>query len=540
MVVWILSAAYVFGFIDRGWIPHDEGSLGQMAERVLNGELPHKDFDEIYTGGLSFLYAAAFKTFGVSLISIRIVFYCFFLIFVPALYWIALRFASPLVAAAITLLGVAWSVPNYFAGMPSWYNLFFAVLGSAAIIRHIETQQARWLFIAGLCGGLSILAKVSGIFYVAAAFLFLLYREQILSSSRGGSEAQSSLFFIIKTVACCAFLAALTWVLWPHLGPAEAFQYLVPGACLCAFLLWKEHVGGQGTLACRIRALAGLVVPLLSGMSIPLGVFLVPYALTGSVGDLYAGVFVLSQKRLRYETLALPPLITLITVLPYGLLLLLNVSRSEKPLVDRIFAAAVAVGLVAVLISSGVGMNAYQFSWQSARALSIVAVLAGCLLILRDSTAGASKKQQVLVLLMLVTSLDSFIQFPFPAPIYYCYVAPLVAVTLLGIVSLEPNAPSALHLSALGFYFLFAVAWMNTSYLNVGLGYSYSPYRADSRLETSRSGIRLTADESHTYSQVISLVRQHATSGYIYASPDCPEVYFLAGLQNPTRKIFEF
>ena len=55
LVVWIISAVYVSGFIRPGWIPHDEGSLAQSAERVLAGELPHRDFDEIYTGGLSFL-----------------------------------------------------------------------------------------------------------------------------------------------------------------------------------------------------------------------------------------------------------------------------------------------------------------------------------------------------------------------------------------------------------------------------------------------------------------------------------------------------
>src|SRR5215831_14141689 len=130
IIIWVLSAVYVFRFVDRGWIPHDEGTLAQSAERVLDGELPHRDFDEIYTGGLSFLYAGTFKFLGANLIYIRYVFFAFFLMFVPALYAIALRFASPWLAAAITLLGVVWSVPNYFAGLPSWYNLFFAVLGT--------------------------------------------------------------------------------------------------------------------------------------------------------------------------------------------------------------------------------------------------------------------------------------------------------------------------------------------------------------------------------------------------------------------------
>src|SRR5262249_3659035 len=124
-----LSAFYTSSRVDRGWVPHDDGSLAHMAERVLDGELPHRDFDDIYTGGLSFLSAGAFKLLGINLLSIRITLLAFFLAFIAAFYSIALRFASPAIAAAVTLLGVVWSVPNYYAGMPSWYNLFFATFG---------------------------------------------------------------------------------------------------------------------------------------------------------------------------------------------------------------------------------------------------------------------------------------------------------------------------------------------------------------------------------------------------------------------------
>src|SRR5437867_12948255 len=207
--VWVLSALYVLRFVDRGWIPYDEGGLAQMAERVLGGELPHRDFDEIYTGGLSFVYSAAFKLLGVKLTSIRIVLYLFFLAFVPALYAIALRFASPLIAGTVTLLGVVWSVPNYFAGLPSWYNLFFATFGTLALIRHIETDQFKWLFIAGLCGGLSFLVKQSGLYYIAAAFLFLGYREQVLTSTGARNSKLNFSFFILKGFIYLAFLGAV-------------------------------------------------------------------------------------------------------------------------------------------------------------------------------------------------------------------------------------------------------------------------------------------------------------------------------------------
>ena len=118
----------------------------------MQGQLPHRDFAEIYTGGLSMIHALAFRVFGVNLMSLRICVFLFFLAWIPAVYYIALRFTSALGAGVVTLLAVAWSYPNYPAAMPSWYNLFFATFGAAALLRYLEVRRARWLFVAGVCG----------------------------------------------------------------------------------------------------------------------------------------------------------------------------------------------------------------------------------------------------------------------------------------------------------------------------------------------------------------------------------------------------
>src|SRR4051812_31709263 len=57
LVVVLLSSTWLWIHLTRGWIPHDDGALAQSAERVLQGQLPHRDFDELYTGGLTFLNA---------------------------------------------------------------------------------------------------------------------------------------------------------------------------------------------------------------------------------------------------------------------------------------------------------------------------------------------------------------------------------------------------------------------------------------------------------------------------------------------------
>src|SRR5512140_3441507 len=47
--VLIAGAAYVWWDLGRGWMPFDDGTLAQSAERVMQGQLPHRDFNDVYT-----------------------------------------------------------------------------------------------------------------------------------------------------------------------------------------------------------------------------------------------------------------------------------------------------------------------------------------------------------------------------------------------------------------------------------------------------------------------------------------------------------
>jgi hypothetical protein len=178
IVVLGIAGSYVGAHISSDWVPADDGILGESALRVMQGQLPHRDFAEIYTGGLSVIHALAFRVFGVSLMSLRICAFLFFLAWIPAVYYVALRFVSAVAAGLITLVAVAWSFPNYPASMPSWYNLFFATFGALALLRYLDARKIRWIFLAGVCGGVSILIKVIGAYYIAAVLLFLAFLEQ--------------------------------------------------------------------------------------------------------------------------------------------------------------------------------------------------------------------------------------------------------------------------------------------------------------------------------------------------------------------------
>src|SRR5664279_4558255 len=288
LAVMAIAGTYVGMHIGKGWVAADDGTLSQSALRVLQGQLPHRDFGEIYTGGLSFLHALAFRLLGVNLMSLRICVFLFFLAWLPTVYYIALRFTSPMAAGMVTLVAVVWSYPNYPAAMPSWYNLFFATFGAAALLRYLEVRTRRWLFIAGVCGGISILIKVIGLYYIAGVLLFLTFVEQS-DNHQPGTEKKSWRFELFRGGALLAYLGTLIYLLHSRLGAGEFYHFVLPSLAVVGMIVLGERTSDQG-MGKRLFGLLRLVIPFVGGAIVPIILFLIPYALKGSIGSFFSGV----------------------------------------------------------------------------------------------------------------------------------------------------------------------------------------------------------------------------------------------------------
>ena len=294
--------------LNTGWIPHDTGQLGHSAERVLEGQLPHCDFDEPYTGGLTYLNALGFRLFGVRAEAMRWVLAGYFVLLVAAIYYLASRVAPPLAAAGVTVLAASMSVPIYAAGVPSWYNLIFAVLASLTLIQFVESGRPRWLFWAGCCAGCSLLMKITGLYLVAGCLCFFAYREQC-ESEQCHSECAP------HTSRWPSWLVTAVWVLFGLLGllfmrgdtpVANAAHFALPIAAPAVFLIvneWRRH---HSPFATRARRLLRLVLPFAAGLASLVAVFVLPYIARGGLPDLLQGLLVSPAKRLDHAALLLP------------------------------------------------------------------------------------------------------------------------------------------------------------------------------------------------------------------------------------------
>ena len=530
----LVSVVYLSFFAYNGWIPHDQGTLAQSAERVLNGELPHRDFDDVYTGGLSFFHAAGFWMLGTSMASIRTLLLISSIGFVWALNRVACRCMPAAMGGLVTLTCLAWSLPNYFEGMPSWYLMFLSVLGICATLKYFDTGSRYWLFLAGVCGGLGAVIKIVALFYIAAIAFAIVYRAQIRNISSEASKGRFSWgMFAIALTMVLLWLALASLMVRRHATLMTWIQFILPSLAVGTVLVVQTSrcTISAGSIVQVIRELSLFV----TGIALPIVVFLIPYATTGSLWNLYRGVFIQPFVRVDAVVFPLPNSPYLFLEVPVLFLLLLGVTRFGNR--DRMICALATPILL-------IGLYLCWFYFYFDLALTMVRLSTPCVamvaswMLLFDRSLSDQRKSELYTVLT-VSSLTTLWQFPFSAPIYFCFVAPLAFLTLQITCASQRFSAVRVQRSLLLVSLMFGVVLLNHFQFFDDPGMAQLD-PAVNLLELPRGGLYLTARDTQKYEQLVQTIQQKSPpSSSIYAGPDCPEVYFLSERKNPTRTLFE-
>ena len=524
-----LSLAYLWVFVPRGWVPHDEGMIGQSAEWVLGGALPHISYQEPYTGGLTWIHAAVFRFAGIDLLYPRWLLFAGAAIAQALTYLILRRYLAPPGAALGAWLALAWSFPNYFAALPSWWVLICALACLWAFIRYVETGLLRYAAVAGLAAGISILMKQTGLYVLVALLMALLYG--------GGARERDTRVWWPGRVLCAgvavAALGLALGLLAARLALADLFYLLLPIAACSRILATAD---GRHPVLARPK---GLLAPLtsLGAATVPLACFIAPYVVD-RLGALVNGLFVLPQKRVQFASFEMPPaywilagvpLVAMVMPLPAPL-------RAPSRIGDQLGVAVAIVG--AVLIGASLyNVVAYQIVWQSARGFAALLPIAACWLLL--SRVRDVRQRWILFGCATMLAWTSLVQIPFSAPIYFCYVTPLAVIAAVALASAGEALRRPVVCASAAVLLVFGVATMNRGYI-YNLGFNHAPSALNVPLNLGRAHLAVSAADSASYRRVLDLIATHIGDGQLVAGPDCPEVYFLTGRVSPSGTLFDF
>jgi hypothetical protein len=491
----------------RGWIPHDEGTIGQAATRVMGGEVPHVDFHDTYGGLQAYAHSVVFSLIGESIRSLRIANLVIAAIASFASYSIVRRVQPVVVAASVGVAVMLIGFAAYPASMPSWWNAALGLASAALLLRWLDARKSTYLLAAGFVSGISFLVKSTGAYVAAAIALFLI----VLSSADSPRRRSLVALGAIIVVAFGGLLTAdpslqSTLVLLIPLAVTTIFGFLMvskPGSL-------KDH-----------DVAPGAVVGFAASCLIPVLAYALPYFLAGNGEALVRGWFRLPQLRFEDASWSMSlPVLPLMLLAAVALLVFL-VRRH----LDSRWAYGVFLGLVVIGAISN-----WPLWWLLVLLLMVTAPLAVSIAIAKMNRQVTAEQ----LLLSLVIATFAFIQFPVSNLVYGLYLVPCV-LTAAGMWIIGPFRSRALAVTLLLTASIVAIQ-VERGHLHVA-----SPL-ADPvpmvALDSTRGGIDIPAEHAF-YVDLLDHLEHHGGAP-IYAGPDAPEIYFLSGTVNPTPVLFDF
>jgi hypothetical protein len=149
------------------------------AERVLQGEVPYRDFLYNYTPGILWLNAFLMHVFEVNLLTIHVGLFVFKVATLIVLYFAAKKLVGIWGALVPIALSLSWIGYKYIFGVfPTQYSMLFILLGIIFMLRYDESDRLRFLLLSGLSVGIVFLFKYNvGILLFGCGTLAVFIRE---------------------------------------------------------------------------------------------------------------------------------------------------------------------------------------------------------------------------------------------------------------------------------------------------------------------------------------------------------------------------
>src|SRR5690349_2641400 len=149
ILLFLACLGYLWVFRRFSSIEPDEGIVLQGASRILDGQIPYRDFFSFYTPGSFYLVAALFRFFGNSFLVARGSLAAIGALCSLVTYLLCRRVCSRSISALAAALATMTGAAFRFLVLHNCYSTFFACLGVYAAVRLVETLSSRWAFATG-------------------------------------------------------------------------------------------------------------------------------------------------------------------------------------------------------------------------------------------------------------------------------------------------------------------------------------------------------------------------------------------------------
>ena len=229
VLLWIgvslINGTLLWHFHDRYWYPTDDGLYAHLAERILNGEVLNVDIQDIHPGYIHFIHAAAFRIFGLDMVSLR--YPLMLAAFVQGWFAFALLHRRNALLAALGSIAITvLSVLQFYDPTPNWYCLSLCVILVCWLVWLPNVHPARLVGAGMLVGVLMLFRQLSGVWVMMAVLVLALLEHS--TDGRGRSVLLSRALLATMLLALIGYLivspetepgGVLLIAIWPIRDP---------------------------------------------------------------------------------------------------------------------------------------------------------------------------------------------------------------------------------------------------------------------------------------------------------------------------------
>ena len=272
----IFAGIYYLLFLHKGIVLGDEGYYAHIATRILNGQVPYRDFFIQYSPGYFYLIALTYKIFGISILTGR---------YLTLLICLVNLFLTFKILNRYGLGNIKYKVISFFAvisfGFPlinimilAWISVMLVLFIIYFYLMWLEDKNSKWLFLQGIFLALLLFSKQNLGIYFSVLFIMLVSTETNGSIRHG----MTNLLKLASTIFLLTFL-------WVYL-----FFLRIDISVLIEFIKFNK----------QYLNIYPFSYPPLTFLVQPLGIFkLIPYYLP--IVSFFAMVYFLYKKKKNYK-----------------------------------------------------------------------------------------------------------------------------------------------------------------------------------------------------------------------------------------------
>jgi len=185
--IFVFSLIYHLILYDKG-VPYlDEGFILALSDRVLHGEIPHRDFFLRMSPGAIYFNALIFRVFGATILVERTLTLVLASVTASIFYLLARIRLSFFFSIAATLLLLGWQFPFWFQASYSWYAMSLSMIGFLAmgLTRVGRARNRSTVLLVGFLCGMSFICKQNTGLFALAGIAVYMYAEKKLFRSHG-------------------------------------------------------------------------------------------------------------------------------------------------------------------------------------------------------------------------------------------------------------------------------------------------------------------------------------------------------------------